>query len=106
MSYENCGKEEYDVLRSLVALMRPSRVLEIGTADGRGTRVLADATPPGGSVYTVDIEDKRAPQNKTAPGSGVEIRFLLGDSRSVLERLAREGLRFDLVFIDGCHLYE
>ena len=106
MSREACGKEEYDFLRSLVALVRPSRILEIGTSDGTGTAVLAEGLPPGGSVYSIDIEDKRTPANKVLSRSDVDVRFLPGDSRNVMERLAREGLRFDLVFIDGCHLYE
>ena len=106
MSFETCGKEEYDFLRSLVALVRPSRILEIGTSDGTGTSVLAEGLPPGGSVYTIDIEDKRTPENRVSSRSDVEVRFLPGDSRTVMERLAREGHRFDLVFIDGCHLYE
>ena len=106
MSQESCGKEEYDFIRSLVALVRPSRILEVGTSDGTGTSVLAEGLPPGGSVYTIDIEDKRTPENRVSPRSDVEVRFLPGDSRSVMERLVREGHRFDLVFIDGCHLYE
>ncbi|MBI4774573.1 MAG: class I SAM-dependent methyltransferase [Deltaproteobacteria bacterium] len=106
MNLAVCGKEEYDFLRSLVALVRPHRILEIGTSTGAGTSALARDLPSGGIVYSVDIEDKRAPENKSASRSDVEIRFLRGDSRSVMERLAREGLRFDLVFIDGCHLYD
>ncbi len=89
------------LLRMLVRMIRPERILEVGTFSGYSAICMAEALDPGGKVYTFEIDDEL--EDFTRPwieGSPVADRivFAIGDAITQAPRL---GIVFDLVFIDG-----
>lgn len=77
------------------------RVLEIGTAIGYSTAILAQGIAPGGIVETIEIKDElyhEAAVNLCELGIEDRIIQHLGDACEVLPTLTG---RYDLVFMDG-----
>lgn len=82
-----------------------SRVLEIGTLGGYSAIWLARALAPGGTLLTLELEDKHADlaeANFREAGLVNRITVVRGPALRSLDRLSREGVEdFDLVFIDA-----
>lgn len=98
------------VLAMLVHMIRPRRVLEIGTFTGYSTLSMASALEPGAELHTIEINDEQEdftrPWLENSPWAD-RIRFHIGDALELLESNAQptplpqgKGL-FDLVFIDA-----
>lgn len=89
------------MLKMFVEMIRPRRILEIGTYSGYSALCLAEGLPEGGVLHTFEINDEQ--EDFTRPwleGSPFadKIRFHIGDA---LELVPRMNLTFDLAFIDG-----
>ena len=89
------------LLKMLVEMIRPQRVLEVGTFSGYSAISMAEGLPDDGHLYTFDINDEM--EDFTRPwieGSAVasKITFIIGDALIEAPKL---GLTFDLAFIDG-----
>lgn len=89
------------ILISLVRQNRPGRLLEIGTAIGYSTLLLASAMPQGATMYTIEIDHARAAiatRHIEAAGLQNRITQVIGDAMTVIPQL--DG-KFDFVFLDG-----
>lgn len=99
-SHMASGHLQGKVLRMLVQMMQPRRILEIGTYTGYSALCMASALNEGGKLITYEIndelEDFTRPRLESSPW-GEMIDFRIGD---VLQDLPKEE-RFDLVFMDG-----
>ena len=89
------------LLKMLVRMVRPKRILEVGTFSGYSAICMAEGLCDGGMVYTYEIDDEL--EDFTRPwieGSPVadKIRFIIGDA---LVEAPRLGVEFDMVFLDG-----
>jgi predicted O-methyltransferase YrrM len=89
------------LLKMLVEMIRPQRVLEIGTFSGYSAISMAEGLPEGGRLYTFEINDEM--EDFTRPwieGSPVadKIKFIIGDALTEAPKL---GIAFDMAFIDG-----
>lgn len=89
------------VLSMLAHMIRPKRVLEIGTFTGYSALSLAEGLPEDGELITIDINEEledrvRAYFNKSAKANA--ITYLIGDATKVISNI--EG-NFDMVFIDA-----
>ncbi len=89
------------LLKMLVEMIRPQRVLEVGTFSGYSAISMAEGLPGDGHLYTFEINDEM--EDFTRPwieGSSVasKITFIIGDALIEAPRL---GITFDLAFIDG-----
>ena len=89
------------ILKMLVSMIRPQRVLEIGTFSGYSAISMAEGLPDDGKLYTFEINDEM--EDFTRPwieGSAVadKIEFIIGDA---LQEAPKLGIMFDLVFMDG-----
>ena len=89
------------LLKMLVRMVRPERILEVGTFSGYSAICMAEGLGDGGMVYTYEIDDEL--EDFTRPwieGSPVadKIRFIVGDAMKEAPRL---GVEFDMVFLDG-----
>jgi predicted O-methyltransferase YrrM len=90
------------LLSMLSHLMRPQRVLEIGTFTGYATLCLAEGLAEGGHVHTIEINPERESRIRryvAAAGLSAAVTLYIGDARDVLGRLVGEV--WDLVFIDA-----
>jgi len=79
-------------------------ILEMGTLGGYSGIWLARALPSGGRLVTLELEEKHAKVagesfRRARLGGRVDLR--VGPALDTLPKIAKEGLRFDLVFIDA-----
>jgi predicted O-methyltransferase YrrM len=88
-------------LQMISHMIRPQSILEIGTFTGYSAICLAQGLPPGGKLYTIDInpemEDFAMPYFEEA-GLNEKIVMLTGNASEIIENLPGP---FDLVFIDA-----
>lgn len=89
------------ILKMFVRMIRPQRILEIGTYSGYSALCMAEGLEEGGTVYTFEINDEQ--EDFTRPwleGSphAEKIKFYIGDA---LELVPRMDLHFDMAFMDG-----
>jgi predicted O-methyltransferase YrrM len=90
------------LLSMLSHLIRPRRVLEIGTFTGYATLCLAEGLAEGGHVHTIEINPERESRIRryvAAAGLSAAVTLYIGDARDVLSGLVGEV--WDLVFIDA-----
>ena len=78
------------VLKMLVQMIRPQRILEVGTFSGYSAICMAEGLEDGGRVYTFEINDEQ--EDFTRPwieGSAVadKITFIIGDAIEEAPRL-------------------
>jgi caffeoyl-CoA O-methyltransferase len=95
------GTLEGRLLTALVSMLRPSRVLEIGTFTGYSALSMAEALPPDGRIVTCDISEEHvaiAREHIAATPYADQIEIRLGPALQTLESLPGP---FDLVFIDA-----
>lgn len=89
------------LLKMLVQMIRPHRVLEIGTFAGYSALCMAEGLEEGALLHTYEIDDEL--EDFTRPwieGSpyGDKVRFHIGNALTEVPQL---GETFDLVFMDG-----
>ena len=89
------------LLEMLSHMIRPHRILEIGTFTGYSAICLAKGLPEKGLLHTIDINDELADMALKyfrLAGLSEKIIFHAGDAREIIPELEDE---FDLIFIDG-----
>lgn len=82
-------------------LLRPERVLEIGTLTGYSALCLAKGLSPTGLLHTIELRDKDAQMAQSFFDRSIykeQIRLHLGDAKLIIPTL-REN--WDLVFMDA-----
>ena len=90
------------VLKMFCRMMRPKRLLEIGTYTGYATFCLAEGTEPDAEIHTVEINDEMEPFFRTYwqdHPDRTKIHPHWDDVRKVLPTLGTDP--FDLVYIDA-----
>ena len=89
------------LLKMLVEMTRPQRVLEVGTFSGYSALCMAEGLPDGGHLWTYEINDEMEDfTRKWLENSPYHdrITFMIGDAVTEAPKL---NLDFDLAFIDG-----
>ncbi|MDR0611926.1 MAG: O-methyltransferase [Dysgonamonadaceae bacterium] len=99
------------ILKMLVRMYRPQRILEIGTYTGYATLCLAEGLPEDGEIHTIEIDDEmedfiRNQFNRSDLKNRIHLH--IGNALDLIPLL--EGM-FDMVFIDAdkrayCEYYE
>jgi len=93
------------ILQLLVSLAGARRVLEIGTLGGYSAIHLARGLPGGGSLVSLEIEERHAEvarRNIERAGLGGRVEVRVGEARRLLAAMVREGEGpFDAIFIDA-----
>ncbi|MGN0373428.1 MAG: O-methyltransferase [Enterocloster sp.] len=95
-------RETAALLRTVTAALRPSRILEIGTAVGYSALIMCQVMPADCHITTIEKYEKRIPiarENFRRAGEEERITLLEGDADEHLAKL--EGQSFDLVFMDA-----
>ena len=88
-------------LRLFAMLLRPQRILELGTFTGYGTRCLLDGLSPTGKIYTLEKSAAYDTYQKEAFATSPQpeqIVALKGDAAELIPTLDEV---WDLVFIDA-----
>ena len=95
-------RETASLLRTMVAALKPARILEIGSAVGYSALLMCQAMPRECHITTIEKYGKRIPvarRNFKKAGEEGRITLLEGDADVLLKEL--EGRSFDLVFMDA-----
>lgn len=95
------GQVQGRVLSMLSQMIRPKRILELGTFTGYSALCLAEGLVDGGELITLEHNDEledTIQHNLSLSPLGEQIRLLIGDAKETLRSL--EG-NFDLCFIDA-----
>ena len=94
-------KEMQSFLKLLLAMQKPMRILEVGTAVGFSAVLMAEYAPKGCQIVTIENYEKRIPiakANFERAGKKEQITLLEGDATEILPQL--EG-QFDMIFMDA-----
>lgn len=94
-------KEMQSFLKLLLAMHKPMRILEVGTAVGFSALLMAEYAPEGCRITTIENYDKRIPIARTnfaRAGREHQITLLEGDAQDILPTLEEP---YDLIFMDA-----
>ena len=94
-------KEMQTFLKMILAMNRPKRILEVGTAVGFSAILMAEYNPVEAEIVTVENYEKRIPiarSNFKRAGKEEVITLLEGDAAQVLKTIKEP---FDFIFMDA-----
>lgn len=94
-------REMQSFLKVLLAIKRPVKILEVGTAIGFSALLMNEYNPIPCHITTIENYEKRIPialENFKKAGKESEITLLKGDASEILETL--EGT-YDFIFMDA-----
>ncbi len=130
------GQVQGELLRMLSRMIRPQRILELGTFTGYSALCLAEGLTEGGELITIEHNDELEAtirRNLSQSPLGKQIQLIIGDAKQIISglssvsasglsapavcqakpvsHLSGEAGLFDLVFIDAdkreyCEYYE
>ncbi len=95
------GKVQGAILRSITRVIKPKRVVEIGTFTGYSAISMAAAMEQGSELHTIDVDDETAfiaEEFFAMSGYNDIIKQHIGSALDIVPCL---GGVFDMVFIDG-----
>ena len=94
-------KEMQSFLKVLLAIKKPKRILEVGTAVGFSAILMSEYAPDDCQITTIEKYDKRIPiarENFKRAGKENQITLIEGDALEVMQGL--EG-PYDFIFMDA-----
>ena len=94
-------KEMQSFLKMLLAIKKPMRILEVGTAIGFSAILMAESNPAECQITTIENYEKRIPiarANFERVGREKQITLLEGDAAEVLKTIEEP---FDFIFMDA-----
>lgn len=95
------GHYQGRILSLVSKIIKPKKVLEIGTYTGYSTICISEGLDKNGSIHTIDHnEELLVIQNKYFKKAGIseKVKQYTGDATKIIKKL---NLDFDLVFIDA-----
>ena len=94
-------KEMQSFLKLLLAMQKPKRILEVGTAVGFSAILMAEYDPEACEITTIENYEKRIPiakENFKRAGKEDQITLIEGDATEVLKQLSEP---YDTIFMDA-----
>lgn len=94
-------KDTQELLRVLLSLKKPKKILEIGTAVGFSSLLMAEYTEDDCKITTIENYPPRieeAKNNFSRFDKKGKINFLEGDAGEIIKNMQDE---YDLIFLDG-----
>ena len=94
-------KEMQSFLKLMLAMKKPARILEVGTAVGFSAILMAEYNPADCHITTIENYEKRIPiarENFKRAGKEQQITLLEGDATDILKELEEP---FDFIFMDA-----
>lgn len=106
-----CGHIQGRLLNIFTSMLRPRRILELGTFTGYATLCLADAMPPEARLHTIEIDDEKEDELRelfTRSPRASDITLHIGDCLEIIPQIPE---KWDLVLIDAnkrhyCQYYQ
>ena len=94
-------KEMQSFLKVLLAIKKPKRILEVGTAVGFSAILMSEYAPEDAHITTIEKYEPRIPiarENFKRAGKEDKITLLEGDALEILKSMEGE---FDFIFMDA-----
>ena len=94
-------KDTKELLKVLICMKKPQRVLEVGTAVGFSAIFMSEYLPEGATITTIEKYEPRiieAKKNFKRAGKEGQITLLEGDAEEILKTLEPS---YDLIFMDA-----
>ena len=91
------------ILAMLTAMIRPGRIVELGTFTGYSTLCMAETMPPGCHIDTIELDQEYSDDIRATfaeAGHADDITLHTGDAMEVLPRLLASA-SYDMAFIDA-----
>ena len=102
------GHVQGRVLSMISQMIRPKRILELGTFTGYSALCLAEGLTEDGRLITIEHNDEMEDsirRNLALSPLGEKVELVIGDAKEAMRRLGErreaKGAEFDLVFIDA-----
>lgn len=98
------GHVQGRVLSMFSQMIRPQRILELGTFTGYSALCLAEGLTENGKLITIEHNDEMESairRNLALSPLGEKIELVIGDAKEELRQLGERREAFDLVFIDA-----
>lgn len=95
------GHVQGRLLVMLTAMIKPKRILELGTYTGYSTLCMAEGMPAGATIDTVEVDDQMEDELRetfAADPRAADINLHIGDAMEVVPTLPG---KWDMVFIDA-----
>lgn len=93
-----------NLLKLLLKMNKPKKILEVGTAIGFSAILMAENTDSSCTVTTIEKYEKRIPiakKNFKESGYGDRIELIEDDAVNALAKLVKEREGFDFIFMDA-----
>ncbi len=97
-------KEAQSLLRFLLCLLKPHKILEVGCAVGFSSAFMSEYMPENCTITTiekVEMRIKEAKKNLAAIPKAEKVTLLCGDANEVLKELADKGESYPFIFMDA-----
>lgn len=97
-----CEPLQGRLLVMLTRMIRPKRILELGSFSGYSTLCFAEGLPEGAEIHTVEIDDEAEDGLREAFDASpraADIHLHIGDALELIGRISAEP--WDLVYIDA-----
>ena len=97
-----CEPLQGRLLVLLTRMLRPMRILELGTFSGYSTLCFAEGMPDGAQIHSVEIDDEAEEDLRAlfaASPRGADIHLHIGDALTVVPQISTQP--WDLVYIDA-----
>ena len=94
-------REMQSFIKTLLAMKKPKRILEVGTAVGFSTLLMCEYGPSDLQITTIENYEKRIPiakENFKKAGREGQITLLEGDAGEILKTLSGA---YDFIFMDA-----
>lgn len=98
------GHVQGRVLSMFSQMIRPQRILELGTFTGYSALCMAEGLTENGKLITIEHNDEMESairRNLALSPLGEKIELVIGDAKDELRQLGERREVFDLVFIDA-----
>ena len=97
-------KSTQGLLRFLVKLKKPQRILEVGCAVGFSAVLMSEAMTDNGHITTIEKVPqriKKAKENFEFSNTTDKITLLEGDATDILKELVQTNQHYDMIFMDA-----
>ncbi len=94
-------QEVQSLLRLFLAIQKPEKILEVGTAIGFSALLMSEYGPKGCKITTIEKYEKRIPvalENFKRAGKEKDITLFAGDAAEILQSLTGT---YDFIFMDA-----
>jgi predicted O-methyltransferase YrrM len=95
------GQVQGRFLSMVAHMIRPAKVLEIGTFTGYGTLCLAEGLAPQGIIHTIEVNPEMENANRRIFDKAGIARSVIMHTGNALHIIPNLEDRFDLVFLDA-----